>query len=448
MINKEDRNYLFWIAVHLGLGGLIFLVPFLSKIYGYLIILCGLIYIVRKRNQNHEVLEACAYVVGAEVLLRMTDGNPMYEFSKYVVIGYLLVAMYYKGFSKNAVVYWVFLVLLIPGLLISTQVIDFDERLRKSISFNISGPVCLGIASLYMYRLRISFERLNNILVMLALPIVATMTYLIFYTPSVRDVVTGTSSNFETSGGFGPNQVATMLGLGVFIFFVRMILFSSSKLVLAVNLFLFLNIAYRGLVTFSRGGMITSIVMIFLLMVVLYFKLNTRGKIKFHIVGSFFLLLLAGIWIYSINETDGLIEKRYANQDASGRVKESRLSGREDIMESDIIMFKANPVFGVGVARSPRMRGEIIGKSSLSHNELTRMLAEHGAFGIMAMLVLFVTPLILYLDNRMHLYMLCFLVFWLLTINHAAMRLAVPAFVYALSILKVYNGEENLVRRE
>jgi hypothetical protein len=31
-------------------------------------------------------------------------------------------------------------------------------------------------------------------------------------------VITGTESNFQTSGGFGPNQVATFLGLGMFFF--------------------------------------------------------------------------------------------------------------------------------------------------------------------------------------------------------------------------------------
>jgi hypothetical protein len=31
-------------------------------------------------------------------------------------------------------------------------------------------------------------------------------------------VITGTQSNFET-GGFGPNQVATFLGLEMFVFF-------------------------------------------------------------------------------------------------------------------------------------------------------------------------------------------------------------------------------------
>jgi hypothetical protein len=31
-----------------------------------------------------------------------------------------------------------------------------------------------------------------------------------------------------------------------------------------------------------------------------------------------------------------------------------------------------------------------------------------------------------------------FLLFWFLTINHAAMRIAAPAFIYALSLLKVH----------
>jgi hypothetical protein len=40
---------------------------------------------------------------------------------------------------------------------------------------------------------------------------------------------------------------------------------------------------------------------------------------------------------------------------------------------------------------------------------------------------------------------LSFLIFWLLTINHAAMRIAAPAFVYALSLLKVYYQKETIL---
>jgi hypothetical protein len=65
------------------------------------------------------------------------------------------------------------------------------------------------------------------------------------------------------------------------------------------------------------------------------------------------------------------------------------------------------------------------------------MLAEHGSLGIIAMLILFFTPLIMYLENQFNMYLICFVLFWFLTINHAAMRTAVSAFVYSLSLLNV-----------
>ncbi len=76
------------------------------------------------------------------------------------------------------------------------------------------------------------------------------------------------------------------------------------------------------------------------------------------------------------------------------------------------------------------------------------MLAEHGSLGILGLLILFCVPIFLYLDNKQHVYVFCFLAFWLLTINHAAMRTAAPSFIYALSLLKVRFDEENTVHRK
>ena len=447
-MEKKDYSYIFWIVVHIAIGAAIFAVPFLSKIYGYLIVLVGLIYTVKASNREHQALYVCAYIVGSEVLLRMTYGNPLHEFSKYGVIAFMFLAMFYRGFSKSALPYWIFLLLLIPGLVISTQVIDFNEQLRKSISFNISGPLCLGISALYMYNRRMSSDQLNKLLLIMGMPIVSTATYLIFYTPSVRDVVTGTASNFETSGGFGPNQVSTILGLGMFIFFVRLMLFSKSKVMILLNMILFVNLGYRGLVTFSRGGIITGMFMIAIFMFVIYSNLNMRGRFKFHTASILIAFMVAGIWLYSENETGGMINKRYANEDGAGRAKKSQLSGREDIMRSDVEFFMDNPVFGVGVAKSAEMRGDLSGLRVAAHNEVTRMLSEHGTFGIVALLILLFTPLVLYINNKMHILMLCFLGFWLLTLNHAAMRVAAPAFVYALSVLKIYRNEEDSIHRE
>lgn len=93
-----------------------------------------------------------------------------------------------------------------------------DTDIKKALVFNLSGPFCLAISSIYMFKRKIVFTDLQNILTIIGLPIITTVVYLFLYNPSVKDVVTGTSSNFETSGGFGPNQVSTILGLGMFIF--------------------------------------------------------------------------------------------------------------------------------------------------------------------------------------------------------------------------------------
>jgi hypothetical protein len=36
-------------------------------------------------------------------------------------------------------------------------------------------------------------------------------------------------------------------------------------------------------------------------------------------------------------QTGGLIDKRYANQDAAGRAKESQFTGREDVAQNEIV---------------------------------------------------------------------------------------------------------------
>ena len=147
-------------------------------------------------------------------------------------------------------------------------------------------------------------------------------------------------------------------------------------------------------------------------------------------------------WAYTSFQTRGLIDKRYANQDAAGRVKESKFTGREDVAKGEIDIFLKNPIFGVGVGKGVEVRRAETGDGTLSHDEITRMLAEHGTLGIFGLLILFFTPLFLYLENKFNMYLLCFVAFWFLTINHAAMRTAAPAFVYSLSLLNVFLANE------
>jgi hypothetical protein len=447
-MKKEEQIYFYLILIHVFIGMLIFALPFLAKVYGYSIFLFGIYFVIKLQNRNDECLLVAGYVVGSEILLRMTGGNITYEFSKYEVMIFLFLGMYYKGFSRGAIPYWLFLLLLVPGVVMTGFVLDYDSDIRRAIAFNISGPVCLAFSSLYTYRRKMSLEQINNILLCIGLPIISCTVYLIFYTPNIRDIITGTASNYETSGGFGPNQVATFLGLGMFIFFSRIILESRSKILLVINLVIAANITYRGMVTFSRGGMITGFLMIVLLLSFLYLKSNYKGKVKLNYIFSVIVIAMVVIWGYTSYQTGGLINKRYANQDAAGRAKKSQFTGREDIAKNEIDIFFEYPIFGAGVGKGVEIRKKQTGVFVVSHDEITRMLAEHGSFGALGLLILFVTPLFLYFENKFNMYLLCFVAFWFFTINHAAMRTAIPAFVYSLSLLNVQLGPRLQQKKE
>ncbi|MNL06932.1 O-Antigen ligase [compost metagenome] len=429
--------YLVLVLLHALIALLVFVLPFISKMYAFLILIVGIYYVYKSKNKNDEVLYVCAYLIGAEVFLRMTGGNFNNEYVKFSVVFFMLLGMIYNNFSRNGLLYLLFLMLLIPGLFVTVTEADINLDFKKALILNLSGPVCLSICAMYMFKRPILFDKLQKIILMIGYPIITTTVYLFLYTPNIQNVVMGTQSNFETSGGFGPNQVSTILGLGMFVFFTQLVFFSKSKFDIIINGGLLVFISFRGIVTFSRGGIITAVVMIILLMAVVYYYSTIAGKRKLIFVFILTALLGIGIWMYSSLQTKGLIDKRYANEDARGRSKKDRLGGREEIMDADFSLFTDSPIFGVGAGMGKSKRLDKIGVEVAAHNEITRLLAEHGLFGILAFLVLLITPFVVYINNRQHLYFLSFFIFWLLTINHAAMRTAAPAFVYALCLLSV-----------
>lgn len=447
-MKNSQLSYINLIIVHIAIGFVIFLIPFLAKLYTLLIIVFGVIMMLRTKNRNNEALLICCYIVGVEVFLRMTEGNPLHELSKYLVVFFMLFGMFYKGFSKNSFIYIFFLLLLIPGIIIGANELSFDTNIRKAIAFNISGPVCLGIAAIYCYQRVVTKDEIYKMLIYIGLPIISMTIYLLLYAPTNKEIFISTQSNFSASGGFGPNQVSTSLGLGMFVFFVLVLLFSSTKKMIIVNLIIFVLVSYRGILTFSRGGVITGLAMIAFLVVVLYYY--SIPKVKTKLLTIILFLSIGGglLWTYSVYKTNGMIEYRYANKDARGREKDDSMGGREAIAGTEMDAFMENPIFGIGVGMNAEYREEVIGHKVSSHNEITRMLADHGALGILGLIVLIVTPFLLYMGNKENIFMFSFFIFWALTINHAAMRTAAPSFIYALSLLKVsMSNEKNPIHR-
>jgi len=441
----STSQYIKLLMLHVLLGLVLYLFRPFSFLYSHGIILFGLLWVFRNRNANDEALLLCAYIVGGELLVKMTKGYLIWEYAKYAVIIVLFLGMYFKGISRNAIPYWIFLLLLIPGLLIGIYELGGEERVRQSIIFNILGPLTLFVTSLYCYQRKISLQKLMDVLLVLALPILSCLVYSILYTPDLKVALVHTGSNFATSGGYGPNQVATFFGMAMFVFFVR-ILFASQNLILVIiNLLITLLFAYRALITFSRGGLITGIIIICFFLFFTFLRGSSRVRLK---LSSLFIILGVGlltVWLYSILLTGGLIEKRYKNQDALGREKESAFSGREKILKGEIALFLEKPIFGGGVGVGTKYREDNFDQHVASHNEITRMLAEHGLLGILGLLILGITPLVLYLNNRHHFFLLSFMIFWFLTLNHTAMRVAMPAFIYSLALLKVHINDEKII---
>lgn len=196
-------------------------------------------------------------------------------------------------------------------------------------------------------------------------------------------------------------------------------------------------VTYRGILTFSRGGMVTGILMIIAFSIYIYIFSKSKTKFKLGFIYVFFGALLISSFIYTSFQTNGFIDKRYANKNAAGNEKADVTTGRADIFESEINMFLDNPIFGVGVGKGAEIRQEDTGVAMNSHDEISRMFAEHGSLGIISLLILLLTPIFLYRNNKQHIYLFPFLAFWFLTINHGAMRTAAPCFIYALTLLTV-----------
>src|SRR5690606_29662367 len=278
-------------------------------------------------KKTYEVLKACAYFVGIEVFMRTTKGSISYEASKYLVILFMFMGMFYKGISGKAYAYFIYLMFLIPSIFVASTTLSFDANFRTNIAFVLSGPVCLGIAALFCYDKKVSHEQLSTILLYILLPILAHTAYLFLYTANVEEVLSGTGSNRATSGGWGANQVSTALGMGMLILTMRLFSKSPGLVLKLVNIGLLALVTFRAVVTFSRGGVIAAFMTIAAFLVIYYSRVTAKKKNEILLVFLLFTFSMVGTWIVTSNETSGLVELRYANKDHLGREKEDLTTG-------------------------------------------------------------------------------------------------------------------------
>lgn len=439
-------RYVKLLMLHVGIAFVIYMFEPLSLLYFISVFGYFLFIILDRKNKNNEALMAAAYIAGVEVFWRMTGGIVFYETGKYSVILFLLIGMFFKGTSTKTKPYWIYLLILVPGIFIASQTINYDAVFRKAIAFNLSGPVTLGLTAVYCYYKKIKRVDFEKVLLMLLLPLITNMAYLYIYTPRLDEALISMSGNYAATAGYGPNQISTIMGLGAFLLLTRLFVI-KSKLINIIDLGLLILMSYRAIVTFSRGGVFTAVVCAIAFIAIYLYKQKFRDgssiKTKLIIISAAVFLT----WTFTTILSSGLIVNRYTNRDAAGRLKDDITTGRAELLSTELDAFYQNPVWGVGVGNIKFLREEEIGEQVATHNEVSRLLAEHGLLGLLAILILIFVPLLFWFKFRNNYYFLAFVCFWFLTINHSAMRIALPAFVYGLALLYIVDEKKNTLYR-
>lgn len=421
--------------IHLVLG-LVGTISFVPQLYTLIILGLGIFTIFVSNNENEEALIFAAYIVGIEVFLRMTRGAISYEIGKYSLMIFLLIgSLIGRQKQKSNFSFVLFILFLLLGIMLTK--VPAGESIRKAIAFNLTGPIALGIASLYLFQRPIKKKVLLDILYVSILPVFSMVAYMYYRTPNLSEMVFGTGSNFDTSGGFGPNQVSTILGYGFFVIAIFIILKVKLTGFILFDGIILAYFVFRGLLTFSRGGVITAGVGLscFLFFYILYKKISFGDIFKY---GLLVITFIGGIWLYTSDLTGGMIVNRYQSKDRTGKRKELT-TGRAGLFKAQLDGFKEAPLFGIGVGNGKYKRlkeGDFIGTS---HNEVSRLIEEHGVLGIIMLLILIINPILLFRSNGSltNAFTTSFFVIWFLTINHSAMRVAFPAFIYGLCLIRI-----------
>ena len=439
MLNIVTENKLLFVGTHVLIGFLATFSQF-PILFGSLVIIIGVIIIFSSSNKSEEALLLSGYVVGVEVFLRMTEGFISYETGKYGVALFLTLGMFVGPIKQQLNISFVIYILLLLLGIVFTQVPE-GESIRKAILFNLTGPISLGICALYLYKRPLSYKEIASVLFFVLLPIISMVTYMYFRTPNLSEIVFGTDSSFVTSGGFGPNQVTTILGFGMFILGVFLYLKTKITGYLILDIIMLLYFTFRGLLTFSRGGVITAAIgfIVFSILLILYRKGSIMLIFKYLLVSGVFI---TGVWLYTSDVTGGMLDNRYTGKDATGKKKDVT-SGRIDLFSNQLEGFKEAPLFGIGVGNGKYKR-EIEGKLvTTSHNEVSRLIEEHGTIGVIILMILVIIPASHFYNknNFQRAFLISFFLFWFLTINHSAMRIAFPALAYGLCLINITTDE-------
>ncbi|MGH9944055.1 MAG: O-antigen ligase family protein [Pyrinomonadaceae bacterium] len=432
----STRGLVIFGAAHAPLAILMFNFPEVASLHALATIAVSLWLAVFGRRLKH-VAYAGAYVVSAEVLWRMADAQVLWETGKYATALVFVLALLRLRSARGAALPAWYFALLLPSVL--PVLMEFGlAGARKPISFNLSGPLALLVSARFFAHLTFSREDLRRLFLSALGPIFGIAAITVFTILTNPEIVFTGESNREVTGGFGPNQVSAILGLGVLLALFCALYEEESR---RLKLLMFGVIAFfsmQAAMTFSRGGLYNAVGAS---LIALVFLLKD-GRARFNLVIAAALLFASANYLVLPQLdafTDGALTARFENVDPTGRW---------DLLVADLNIWSDNPIFGVGPGQATALREELM---LVAHTEFSRLLSEHGAFGFAALVALLLSGAQCFrqagsVRSRA---LVAALIGWsFLFMLNAAMRMVAPSFVFGLAFATFALGEESAAADE
>jgi hypothetical protein len=393
------------------------------------------VWLVGIRRSPEGVACIATYVAACDVLWRMTRASVPWEISKILVILILIVGIVRIVRRPLRIgLPLLFLALLVPSAMVTVERFGLLGGGRERLSFVLGAHVVLALAVIFFSNLRAERQRVAGILWVLVGPILAVNTIATSGTVGLQasDFV-GDLSNRAASGGYGPNQVSALIGVGAMAC-VFLVLLDRRPVLRVVAGGLAVWFLAQSALTFSRGG--TFNLLVALVVTIPFFMRTAQMAVRFFTVAALVGLVIAFVMVPVIqNLTGNEFGHRFTSADPTLRT---------DLMRSEIDIWSHNLGLGIGVGmeeltiadQGATLRGQVPRTSS--HTEYTRMLAEHGVLGLLAMLTLVAIAVRSIRSQVLPLGRVfsVFLMAWCATeVGHSATRLALSGFVFGLAAI-------------
>ena len=319
---------------------------------------------------------AVAYIAGAEVMWRMAHAPIPWQFGKYAICLVLVIALFRvprMAWRMSPILYFLVLIPSIGFSLVDPALTNYT--VMQYVAEWMPAPLVLALSVLFFSQLSVTTEQFKRILLAFVAPAVAVATVMLLATYSAADLTFTDESNFTTSNGFGPNQVSGTLGLGALVSLLYAIGPSVRRGIRWICISLMIVLITETVMTFSRGGLYAFIAGSVLSLPIM---LSDR-RIRRHVILVLGVVgLMCGLFI--LPNLD-----RFTGGTMSTRFEDTSPGRRRALAHDDLLIWIHHPIFGVGPGGSRKYRETTFGPG---HTEYTRLLAEHGTFGLVALVLL------------------------------------------------------------